>query len=795
MEYDRALYRVYERIIEDLSMSSNPMEEPTSSSPINDPQVVVVPSSSSSVNSRGSSSLRRRRGDSQNLGEDGTQVENDSSSVNDNSVEEEASAANTNTSRNRRRRRRQRRRTRQNRARQQQQQIPTGLNTRRTNQSQPAPLPFIVPIWMAKKMNALMSNTNGNNLTYPRVVANDSNYITGAWRNFRNLLPGGRGGNRSYESVATTAAQQLSIYQYSPGSSPSSHRRDSNDDNLGHTTPPRDVEQLSLPTLEESSNHHSSSPSSRSSEGLRRRTSPSTPTGRARSASASPTHQLSPPNSPNLSSPSSSSTSSGGGERAAAPISPPTVSLTQRAIQLQMRQAQLHSSRGGGSSEMHSDSDNESDESGALSNDESSSSNDGDDSSSATSSGDDANNERNDTGCTQRNIFLVMRISFVLGLFHLFALTALHVTYIGPYAFRKPGVSRLSSASQRVRSLVGRLDNLHTPASDKLGFWRNLGEDETAENQNTQADQTLVNCISYALSTRPVEERSRYYSMFGDSDSKRRERLLVSYEDSNDDDDFIIEVVGEGMHTNRESFATQRSMAEPELGPESASTNTTTPVVGKDEIVQIKIMYGGKCSGECSRVRHVDYSNTTTEEDNAAIKEKIRLLDQGLRGNPFLRTTNNRRSVEEIDNDIYSSPAYWEEPHYRFSMDDALLYLDEKSALLHNISIVNITVTERCLSTGEDDGKLTFFTAAGEFLSPIYGMDSVIINQFMYGLRGSSGSLQSGYLQNMETKERWGWTKQQLESYEGNDSVAEWILRKIGEFYLLINTISDASFL
>ena len=102
-------------------------------------------------------------------------------------------------------------------------------------------------------------------------------------------------------------------------------------------------------------------------------------------------------------------------------------------------------------------------------------------------------------------------------------------------------------------------------------------------------------------------------------------------------------------------------------------------------------------------------------------------------------------------------------------------------------------MTERCLSTGEDDGKLTFFTAAGEFLSPIYGMDSVIINQFMYGIRGSSGSFQSGILQNMETKERWGWTKQQLESYEGNDSVAEWILRKIGEFYRAIMTISAFS--
>eukprot|EP00984_Skeletonema_dohrnii_P021602 scaffold10843_cov65-Skeletonema_dohrnii-CCMP3373.AAC.2 len=439
MEYDRALYRVYERIIEDLSMSSNPMETPasgSSSSPVNSPLVAIVPSSSSSVNSRGSSSLRRRRRNGQNAEEDGTQEDNDSLSVNNTNVEEEP--ATTDTSRNRRRRGQ--RRARHGRTRQQQQQqIPSGLNTRRA-QTQISPLPFILPIWMAKKMDAMSNNRNNitnSNWAVSPSNANDNGYIAGAWRNFRNLLPG-RGNRSSYESVATTA-QQLSIYQYSPGSAPSNHR-DSNDD-LGQTTPPRDVEQLhvgeeglSLPTLEE----NQSSPSSRSSEGLRRRTSPTTPTRRARSASTnssgSPSHRSSPPsfpNSPNLS--SSSSSSSSGGERAP-PISPPTVSLTQRAIQLQMRQARLHSR--GGSSEIHTDSDNESYDSDALSNDESSS-NDGDESTSSTSSGD-ANNERNETGCSQKNVYGIMRMSFAVGLFHLFVLTSLHVTYIGPYAFRKP---------------------------------------------------------------------------------------------------------------------------------------------------------------------------------------------------------------------------------------------------------------------------------------------------------------------------------------------------------------------
>lgn len=757
-------------------MSSNPMETSSSfSSPsAHPPSAAVMPSSPSSVHSRGDSSLRRRRRNRIHHSEqDGMQEANDSSSnVNNTSTDE---APPSPTSRNRRTRRQTR--SRQNRSRQQQQQIPSGLTTRRTP-AQTSPLPFIMPIWMAKKIDTLSNNRNNNhssnNLASPRVTNGDG-YITGAWRNFRNVLLGRGNNHSSYESVATTA-QQLSIYQYSPGSSPSNHR--DSGDNLGQNTPPRDVEQmhlgeegLSLPILEE--NNLQSSPSSRSSEGLRRRAGPSTPR-RARTASSnssgspmsSPARRSSPPsipNTPNLS--SSSSSTSSGGERA--PASPPTVSLTQRAIQLQMRQAQMHSR--GGSSEIQSDSDDESYDSDASSNDESSTS--VDDSGASTSTGD-ADNQRAETGCSRKNVYGVMRMSFAVGIFHLFALVALHVTYIGPYAFRKPGVSRLSSSRQRVkRSLVGRLDKLSNTLGGKVFFSHNLLADETNEGQDTVTGQALVNCISYALSTRPENERSKYYAMFGDSDSKRRRLLRV--DDLVDDDDDVVDKISKLMPTNTNRLALDRSMAE------SESTSTyATPFIGKDEILQIKIMFGGKCTGRCSRIRHVDYTNTT----NSETAEKIRLLDQGLRGgNLFLRATNNRRNVEEVGNDVYSSPAFWEEPHYRFSMDDALLYLDEKSALIHNISVVNVTVTERCLSTGRDDGKLSFFTAIGEFMSQIYGMDSVIINQLMYGIRGSAGSLQSGYLLNVDTKERWGWTKQQLESYEGNYSVADWILNKIGK--------------
>ena len=78
--------------------------------------------------------------------------------------------------------------------------------------------------------------------------------------------------------------------------------------------------------------------------------------------------------------------------------------------------------------------------------------------------------------------------------------------------------------------------------------------------------------------------------------------------------------------------------------------------------------------------------------------------------------------------------------------------------------------------------RLTFISAIAQFLSQIYGMDSVIINQLMYGIRGINGEFtKSGYVKNMETQERWGWHKELLDSFEYT-SLVDWLLKKIGEF-------------
>jgi hypothetical protein len=174
----------------------------------------------------------------------------------------------------------------------------------------------------------------------------------------------------------------------------------------------------------------------------------------------------------------------------------------------------------------------------------------------------------------------------------------------------------------------------------------------------------------------------------------------------------------------------------------------------------------------------VEDANNSTETESTTGRQ-LRSLSQAKDG-------DNNDSTTTIEDEL-SSPSYWKKVHYRFAIDDALLYLDEKSALLHNISVVNVTVTERCLSTGSDVGKLSFLTGIGEFLSQIYGMDSILINQLMYGIRGTDGAFTSGYVKNMDTQERWGWHKEQLEAYEHNFFV-KWVLRKFG--VVLMSTLA-----
>ena len=47
-----------------------------------------------------------------------------------------------------------------------------------------------------------------------------------------------------------------------------------------------------------------------------------------------------------------------------------------------------------------------------------------------------------------------------------------------------------------------------------------------------------------------------------------------------------------------------------------------------------------------------------------------------------------------------TSPTFWNHEHvdYIFARDQALLYLDRRIISVHNVTIVNVTLTDRCLA-------------------------------------------------------------------------------------------------
>ena len=173
-------------------------------------------------------------------------------------------------------------------------------------------------------------------------------------------------------------------------------------------------------------------------------------------------------------------------------------------------------------------------------------------------------------------------------------------------------------------------------------------------------------------------------------------------------------------------------------------------LLGSDEILQIKVIHG-ECEGICSRVRNVDTKKDVISEDNA---------NAGL-----------------VD---YSSSTYWETPHYRFSTNEALLDMEDSLLNRYNVALVNVTLTESCLSSGKD-GETSMMTNFVQTLSQIYGFDTVIMNQVLFGIKTPAGDYRNGVLQKMETKDRWSYSKVLVQLYHGTSiqsSTAMKIIRR-----------------
>ena len=379
-----------------------------------------------------------------------------------------------------------------------------------------------------------------------------------------------------------------------------------------------------------------------------------------------------------------------------------------------------------------------------------------------------------------------MRLSLTIAIIHIFVLIALHVTYVGPYAFRADDYELRQQqwqSHQRRRHLTrqGRIDDDLMAIASEIGD--NINRDDVTSDDDWDANvevvaatatktatsrrrkatndtPRLVNCISYALSDRPIEDRSKYFEKEDDTVSSSDKRRLFDEGwgnlDSNNnkgeerrkrhhdsyyyDDQFSQSSAGKSVGEVEDYDNVPRVMAESGTrgmtGSSSSGINppSSAPLLGKDEILQIKILYGGWCTGKCSRVHKVKYeeeifdeedsSNTDDQEDNVppnssgGQRQAAQASDESNNANDlsggqqrrqkYVLRGLQRQAKEQLDNDDdreLSSPSYWEKVHYRFARDDALLHLDEKTVLLHNVTFVNVTLTERCLSTGSDDGK------------------------------------------------------------------------------------------
>jgi hypothetical protein len=317
--------------------------------------------------------------------------------------------------------------------------------------------------------------------------------------------------------------------------------------------------------------------------------------------------------------------------------------------------------------------------------------------------------------CSQKGLFAIMRICMCVAVFHLVVLACLHRTYIGP----------------RIAKHIAIIGD-----SDGDG----IGERMT--------------CLEYALSTRPERDRSQFFRVFGeeiDTDEENKE--------------------GIDAQKVSKSAADEKSF----IAMASHDINKTAPLLGRDEILQIKIIYGDNCKKmpgrQCSRVHTVIASTNSTEYIKESKWDQIGLADN---------------EVEPDGVSQYSSAVYWSEPVYKFSANEALMFLDKKMISFHNISIVNVTLSERCLSTGSDDGVYhSISTKFAQFLSQIYGIDAIIVNQLMYGIKNTDGKYLNGHLQNVESKARWTYSGSYLEAEkEILHNFATWCYNRIGVFVI-----------
>ena len=696
MDYDRALYRVYERIMEDLNASPSPLALASSDRHeiIHHRNVRSGGGRRDNMDMQGfaSTGATATGGVADDDGDGDDQQQLGSSSYND--VGDSIEGANRPTS----------------------VRIPPSIARRRVSystvrmqqrhrrqQQQHQPLPFLFPIWMSRKIDLLVEHNRLHH--HPLLNFTDhssTSYVAYLWSKIQGWMDliGNLGGHRhtTYTRVASSAPisnSSSSIMSPTPTSITNINLQVA-DEEMGEIqsgSSPQEVP--NPPPLSSNGDQSPSSSSPPGSDGLRRRSN-------SRQVSGGGLQQQ---NNDDITLLSSIANRREGGSSDVPPLSMshPSMSSQRRGEQDEHSVSHYQRREGGGSRSGRSSSTSSSNTSTSSSlrsndgtttsssNESTSSSSSSDDSITARNSQlDDDNNGPIDRvgsindhnydergGCSQLNVYIAMRLSFAIAVFHIFVLISLHCTYVGPYAFR------------------GRHINM------KQQYGHVSRKQRRQQDEATATDSTFVNCIAYALSTRPIKDRSSYFGGSDEdvpSDGNDTVERLLAYETDTD------------LAEHEWSNLWDRGVAGIENKTNSDTITTEDefhPLLGKDEILQIKILYGNSCVGQCSRVRTVDYpvqldtesnmSNTDGDTSNGLQARILTQIDLSLNASQI---DDNTTSEDEL-----SSPSYWEKIHYRFSLDDALLHLDETSSFMHNITLVNVTVTERCLSSGSDNGE------------------------------------------------------------------------------------------
>ena len=147
---------------------------------------------------------------------------------------------------------------------------------------------------------------------------------------------------------------------------------------------------------------------------------------------------------------------------------------------------------------------------------------------------------------------------------------------------------------------------------------------------NTDVMDSRMTCLEYALQTRSLEERSSFYEAFGENE---------------DEEDSTKDIHKELSKNVRKAHV--------------------VPLLGRNEILHIKIVYDDHCSdvsGQCSRVHHVVSQNMTTMTQDAIFSN---ISDS--------ETPPGHLGIDSDDISKYSTAEYWNKPAYKFSTTQSLV--------------------------------------------------------------------------------------------------------------------------